>query len=257
MRGVAAAGALALLASACAGSAGSPLTTAPPPGPETLPDPTTTRPTPPTTVAPVTAAPPGSDFQCTEVIGFSQTGSDHPGGGGWYTDGGFERLEGIDDGAWQLRWRSGAGVTQWLDPSFNGWDERRLSSPCTTGPVDRVVFHITDRIRGVDQWVASLEALVAALRDRFPDAERIDLVPIVGGPGGAVCPSPNGQGLVHASEVHPVIDEAIARVADGSSVVAGPSPELSDCAQYRDKPGHFTSEAAVEVAEQFRDFYAG
>lgn len=194
-------------------------------------------------------------FRCTEVIGFSQTGSDNPLGGGWYTDGGFEELPGIDGDSWQLRWRDGGGVTFWIDPAYDGWSERRVVSPCAEGPVDRVVFQLTDRLGSEAEWVEALQDLVGLLEERYPGA-RIDLIPIAGGPRGEKCPAPNESGLVHATEIQPLIIGAIAMVA-GGEVRAGPVPSVADCSQYRDKPGHLTHDGARFVAEQMGNAYAG
>ncbi len=206
----------------------------------------------PTTVASTTPELAQGPFRCTEVIGFSQTGSDNPLGGGWFTEGRFEQQPGIDDDRWQLRWLSGSGMTFWADPDFRGWKDSRVFSRCAEGPVDRVVFQITDRFRTVEEWAAAIDSLVGTLRSKFPTA-RIDLIPIVGGPNDGQCQSSDG-GVVHATQIHPLIDQAIPLVA-GDDVAAGPSPEVAQCEQFRDKPGHLTPDGARFAAAQLAAAY--
>jgi len=83
-----------------------------------------------TPVAPRTAA----SFECSQVIGFSQTNE-------WYA-GGFERV--VDNARWQLLWQGGASIELWADPRFSGWSQP-LVSPCasrSTSP-DRILVTIS------------------------------------------------------------------------------------------------------------------
>jgi hypothetical protein len=191
-----------------------------------------------TTTAPVstttTTLTTGS-FVCTEVLGFSQTGM-------WYLapplgGGGFEPL--VGDANWQLRAEASAGV-DWQDPNYAGWtDPSALYSPCTSGPIDRVLLTISvpKGLPTVDWWVQNIRAEIATIRTKRPAMREIILQPVVGGPNNTVCY--HGGQPVHASEINPTIDQAIAVVVnDAPDIVAGFSPEVRTCADFADTPGH-------------------
>lgn len=198
----------------------------------------------------------GSDdsFVCTEVLGFSQAGSER--NGGWFTVGGFEGLPGIDDGAWQLRWRSSAEAVFWVDPDFDGWRDGRLFSACETPAVDRVIVFFLHRARDVTEYEEPIREVAAALSDRYPDLRQVVIEPMVGGPGEQLCTVPSRGGTVFSSEAHRWVDEAVATVADGF-IVAGASPEVESCEQFVDKPGHLSPEGAAAVARWMADYYGG
>ena len=65
-----------------------------------------------------------TEYECTQIIGFSQTSN-------WYGNNGahFEGAAGIDPDRWQLLWHPGAGVENWADPDYDGYD------PAATYPV--------------------------------------------------------------------------------------------------------------------------
>ena len=194
----------------------------------------------------------GGPFVCTEVLGYSQAGSER--NGGWFTVGGFEELPGIDDGAWQLRWRSSAESLFWTDPDFDGWRDGRLFSQCDTPTVDRVVLFFLHRSRGPDDYPPVMAEVAASLGERYPDLRQVVIEPMVGGPGEELCTAPVRGGTVFSTEAHRWIDEAVAVAADGF-VVAGASPEVQSCEQFVDKPGHLSPEGAVAVAEWMAAFY--
>lgn len=186
---------------------------------------------------------------CTLVIGYSQVAQ-------WYeADGGFEA--GVDDARWELLWKGGAGIDRWQDPHYGGWS-RTLHSPCASGAAapDRVLLSISGPY-GADEarWAAAIEATVAVIRERYPSASQIVLQPVVGGPGHEDC-FLDGE-KVRASWQHAHIDAAIAAVADGTEVVAGPSPEVRSCADYRDVLGHLTPDGAAAAGRSLAAEYAG
>ncbi len=197
----------------------------------------------------------GGDYTCTEVIGFSQTGGLNPEGLGWFRSG-FETAPGIVNGEWQLRWDTGKGIDLIADPDNVIW-EKRVESACSAGPVDRVVVQISHSgiaFPTVDDFVRDIGAAIATIRGKHPSVERIDLMPVIGGPGHALCDSPDGSGFVRATVNHPVVDQAIARLV-GGDVGASLSPEVDDCSWYRDKPGHLYQFGSDAIALEVADFY--
>lgn len=193
---------------------------------------------------PTTPTPGGGMYQCTCVIGYSQVQQ-------WY-NAGFENI--VDNARWQLLWNGGAGVDQWQNPSYSGWNSA-VQSSCASGAnsPDRVVLSISGPY-GEDEsaWASAIEGTITNIRNKYPGAASIVLMPVVGGPGHQDCT--NGGQLVRASWQHRYIDAAIAMVV-GGDVVAGASPEVGDCSHYSDSLGHLTSQGAQAAAQQIGTFY--
>jgi len=196
-------------------------------------------------------------FTCTQVIGYSQVGGLH----GWFTkDGVFESIVGSD--GWQLLWENGATLHDWQRPSYPGWTNS-LVSPCASNSLapDRVVLCLSGTNEtDVAGWVTNIEATILTVTNKLPSVRRIILQPIVGGPAHQTCVATNGN-AVRASVSHPYMDEAIAlvvaaRAGTQPEVVAGPSPEVRSCADYRDDIGHFTAEGAIAAAQAIGNYYA-
>lgn len=190
------------------------------------------------------SAPSGTAFECTQVVGFSQTNE-------WYA-GGFEGV--VDDSRWQLLWRSGANIDSWIDPVFEGWSQP-IVSPCTRGATtpDRVVLTSSGVFQSEPAWwAAQIQAVVATMRAKDPRMRQILLQPVVGGPGHAECRFE--ADVVRASFNHPAINRAIAMVA--AAVGADASPEVRSCAEYRDGLGHLAREAHRPMGESIGGFYA-
>lgn len=196
--------------------------------------------------APASAAAPEqeSEFTCTLVIGYSQVAE-------WYLAGGvFESI--VDDDRWQLKWAGGAGVDRWRDPDNRAWGAQILS-PCvdSSDDPDRIVLSVSGPYgEDEDGWVEATTAAVNLIRERFPSAEVIALMPVVGGPSHRTCEF-NGRS-VRASWQHAHIDNAIERVvaADRSgTLIVGPSPEVRTCDDYEDALGHLTDEGAAALGE--------
>ncbi len=184
-------------------------------------------------------------YECSQVIGFSQTSE-------WYS-GGFEAA--LDGARWQLLWRAGSNIDFWANPGFEGWSQP-LVSPCASGSAspDRVVLTISGNFQGdPGWWAAQIRAVAATIRTKYPRVRQILLQPVVGGPGHSECTFA-GQ-LVRASFNHPVIDQAIAMVASGD-LAAGASPEVRSCADYRDSLGHLAREAQPPIGQSIGRFYA-
>jgi hypothetical protein len=174
----------------------------------------------------------------------------------WFIDGGFESLPGIDDSRWELIWESGHDLVAYADPNALPYSAASLS-PCGTDP-DRVLFQIAARDwQFPDAVLDELRSSVENIRAAWPSVQVVELIPIVGGPGGRPCGDPThpDKGVL-ASMMYPVMNEAIARVANGDGVVAGPPLELSDCLLFRDGAGHLTPRASREVASTVASFYA-
>jgi hypothetical protein len=199
---------------------------------------------PPVDAAALDAAP--SQFSCTRVIGHSQTNQ-------WFNAGGaFESLVGGD--RWELRWSNGATLEDYRDPASPVWSAP-LQSACPAGvAVDRVVYNLGSFTFGDDLqvWTAALDETIVNIRTFHPAVRQIVLQPIIGGPGQALCFV--GGEEVLASSQQPIAIEAIALVA-GGDVIAGPSPEVRTCADYRDATGHLTTSGARAVGQQLGEHY--
>lgn len=193
-----------------------------------------------------------SAFECTQVIGFSQTAQ-------WYgiRDGEhFERQPGIDGDRWQLLWHGGAGVDLWADPDYEGWDPSvpatSLVSPCVSRSdrPDRVVLTISSADIGADSppevWAAEIEAAIATIRDKY-SPRRIVLQPVVGGTPEALCET-------RASNNHLAVVSAIELVTT-NRIVRGPYPEVEDCSWFSDSTGHLARRAGSLVAEDIAVCY--
>jgi hypothetical protein len=195
-------------------------------------------------------------FTCTEVLGFSQTGM-------WFLPvaegGGGTFLPLVGASTWQLRAAASAGV-EWQDPNFAGWtDPLDLYSPCATNSSnpDRVLLTISvpKGLPTLNTWVTDILAEIATIRTKYSNLREIVLQPVVGGPNGNVCYFGGNQAdPVHASEIHPTIDQAIARVV-GGDVVAGDSPDVRTCADYMDDTGHLVPSARPAIGTAIGQFY--
>src|SRR6185295_9211378 len=121
------------------------------------------------------------DFVCTEVLGVSVTGD-------WF-GAGFEK--GLDDGRWQVRWRSKAFVELWADPASDLW-ALPAQSPCTrrSDDPDRVIFTAVNwEWKTREEWESRLEAALATIRAKRPGARRIELMTMLRAPGNQTCGS--------------------------------------------------------------------
>jgi hypothetical protein len=173
----------------------------------------------------------------------------------WFIDGEFETLPGIDDAKWELIWESGHDLMLFADPAALPYSGTPIS-PCGTDP-DRVLFQIAARDwEASDAVLTELRASIDNIRAAWPSVETIELIPIVGGPGSGPCYDPDvpDKGVL-ASFMNPAMVEAIAEVANGADVVAGPDLLLADCAQFRDGSGHLTIEGSLLVAAALAEHY--
>ena len=178
-----------------------------------------------------------SSFVCTQVIGFSQTAE-------WYPA--FESI--VDDKRWQLQWEPKGRILRWVDPNYVGWDAT-IVSPCVqrSGNPDRVVLTISKLtpVANINSWAMEVRATISTIRRKYPHLEQIVLQPVVGGQNHQVCHR-NGK-QVNASFNAPQIDQAILLVV-GGDIVAGASPEVSHCSDYRDRTGHIAPQAGGQPA---------
>jgi hypothetical protein len=210
-----------------------------------------------------TVAVAGSDsFTCTEILGFSQTLM-------WHETPEFQGT--IDDARWQMRFRSGGDLDVWANPAADVWTapvrdaclgsgSPVLCTPCaeSSAAPDRVILTITSHAyeSDVEVWIQDLRAAIATIRLRHPEARRIVLQPVVGGPLHAVCPFPDQALGVRASFNHPYIDRAIAAVVgDSPDLVAGFSPEVRSCADYSDGVGHLVPAARGPIGLTIGEYY--
>jgi hypothetical protein len=206
---------------------------------------------------------PGGNFTCTELIGFSQTLM-------WEETPEFQQQ--IDTSRWQVRFRAGGDVDLWADRNADGWNapvqtdcvgggSPVLCSPCASGSTapDRVIFTITLGAyeSDVQVWIQKIQAAVATIRLRRPQARQIVLQPVVGGPRHTICSMAGQPQGVRASFNHPFIDAALATVVqDSPDLVAGISPEVRACSAYSDEVGHLTETGRGPVGQAIGQYYA-
>ena len=191
----------------------------------------------------------GDGFVSTRVIGYSQVKQ-------WFMP--FERH--VDNGKWELLWNGGAGVDKWSDPNYKGWDNR-IVSPTTqrSGDPDRVVLSISGPYGDkVDLWARKIQETIKNIRAKYPNVQRIVLLPVVGGHNHHACPRPKGSGTVRAAYQHPYIDKAIAKIAatdPKKQIVAGISPETLSCSGFRDNVGHLSREGEAPVGKAIAAYF--
>jgi hypothetical protein len=209
---------------------------------EPLPSPSASEPPPspsasesPSTSSPYTAG------GCTRVIGYSVTND-------WWSAG-FEQRSGVDAGAWEGVFVFGEMLPVWADPSFPGWigDVKGgiQSAACGETP-SRLVIQIADlgfEQASDDEMLDLLLRVIDNARSHYPGLERIDLIPIVGGPDHEECPG------VLATRMHPRMDAIISSAVDDELVFAGPDLVVDSCADFRDATGHLSSSGAAHVAD--------
>ena len=184
------------------------------------------------------------DFACTEVLGVSVTGD-------WF-GAGFEK--GLDDGRWQVRWRSKAFVELWADPASDLW-ALPAQSPCTqrSDDPDRVIFTAVNwEWKTREEWESRLEAALATIRAKRPGARRIELMTMLRAPGNQTCGSV-------MTVVQPYVDEAIEVVVarHPGLVLAAPKTFLKTCEPLLKGGPHYTDAGMAAVAEAYRKQLAG
>jgi hypothetical protein len=187
---------------------------------------------------------------CTLVIGFSVTTN-------WFRDGAFEQQPGIDDASWEVLAHGGHDVWLWSDPNLHAYSVPP-DSLCGREP-DRIVFQVAaerSTEESLDDVVGALRMSIANFQARWPTANVVVLIPIVGGPDGQPCPADTRGGAVGASVMNPLMNDVIAEVADGAEVVAGPDLLLEDCSQYADGKGHLTEEGSRYIASALAEHFA-
>jgi hypothetical protein len=186
---------------------------------------------------------------CTLVLGFSVTAD-------WYHVGSFETQPGIDDAEWEAIALGGHDLAAWANPGMAAFT-RPPFSPCGRDP-DRVVFQIALlgwQRESVQDMDALVRTSIANIQSAWPSAGVVELMPVVGGPDGETCPYGQG-GVVDATAMNPVMNQVIADVANGSDVVVGPNPLVSDCSQFADVRGHLTQEGSQYIASELAKHYA-
>jgi hypothetical protein len=208
---------------------------------------------------------PGTGFTCTEVLGFSQTLQ-------WWEQPQFQQQ--VDDARWQARLHAGGDVDYWANPSSDAWNGppsqatctdanvglSALCSPCASGSdaPDRVLITITLQAyeSDVQVWAQKIRAAIATIRQEHPQVRQIVLQPVVGGPGGAVCPVQTQTLGVRASYNAPYIVQAIASVlGDSPDLAAGYVPEVQSCADYLDDIGHLDPSARGPIGLAIGQYY--
>jgi len=191
-------------------------------------------------------------FTCNLALGSRQVQQ-------WFETGGvFESV--VDNGRWQLKWVPDAGVDRWGDPNDEAWQVETLST-CERRAAnfpDRVVFVVSGPFGDdEDAWVAAISAAVDTIFLRFASANRVELMPVVGGPDHDVCTFEGER--VSASWQHVYIEAAIARVVAEDTtgiLVAAPSPHVRSCSDYRDSIGHLTDDAAEAIGRELAEHFS-
>jgi hypothetical protein len=197
------------------------------------------------------------NFNCTQVIGFSQVGAAN---GGWYVEGtgvtsNFELA--VGDTLWQLLWNSGASVDKWMNPDYVGWNNTIISTCSTNSTLpDRILFAISGpQGTDVDAWSDDIDSAIVTIRTKYSSVNQIILQPVVGGPLHQTCFI--GADSVRASWQHKYIDSAIAIVAaNDPDVIVGCSPEVLTCGDYKDVLGHLFSSAAQSLGSIIGNCYS-
>jgi len=195
------------------------------------------------------ASPNDGPFACTHVIGFSPTRQ-------WFLDSPAFQSK-VGDDRWQLLWNEGGGVEQWARPVYPGWS-RPIDSPCAdrSSDPDRVIFTIASLQLPLDPnaYAPQIQAVIAIIRQRYPEANPIVLQTVVGGPGGTQCANGHGA-VVRSSAMQPVIVQAIKMVA-GGDIIAGAVPDVVSCTDYADHSGHLEPDAIGPIGTEIAGFYA-
>ena len=173
----------------------------------------------------------------------------------------------MGDARWELNGVMSAD--QLRNPNDPGW-VTNTQSHCTerTDDPDRVLlvvglpptgFEVPADVFGVvneDAWAEAIEDTVAVIRSRFLSVRNIVLQPLVGGPNHEDCFI--GDERAYAPWIHGHADNAIETVAArDANVVAGISPEVRTCNDYRDIRGHLTEAGYVAAAQAIGNFYRG
>jgi hypothetical protein len=187
--------------------------------------------------------------ECARVIGYSVTND-------WWRAG-FEELPGIDEASWEAVFVFGDMLPRWADPDFPGWtgDVKRgiRSASCDGSPTRLVVqiAHLGFEEASNREMLDLLRQVIDNAREHYPDLERIDLIPIVGGPRHRRCPG------VMATRMHPRMDAIIASAVDGNLVFAGPDLRASSCRDFRDATGHLSDSGASHAANVMARRFGG
>jgi hypothetical protein len=216
----------------------------------------------PTPVPTAGSAAAGS-FNCTEVIGFSQTNN-------WYTEGGnFEPT--VGDARWQESWYSGGSIDLWANPDGAPWYAAMLSA-CASGSTapDRVVVNASGAYSTDPQWWATqmnsvVQGLITnrAYPHQWTSVRQIVLQSVVGGPNGQQCSTTDTQpavqfGINRASYNFPYINQGIDLVVANypGLVVHGIAPTVDNCADYADGVGHLAPAAKTYLSTRIGQYYA-
>jgi hypothetical protein len=179
-------------------------------------------------------------YGCTRVLGFSQTDQ-------WYEGGSFESH--VDGTEWELFWYRGGRVDAWKSPSSAMWMNGTLFSPCVNEPPDRVIFNVApskEQHADVSSLVSDLTAVVATIRLELPAVTTIVLQPLVGGPHEGLCHDGYGN-VVNASYIHPFAEQAISQVVNGTDIIPGADPHVSECGMFVDSTGHLTEVGSTHL----------
>ena len=115
--------------------------------------------------------------------------------------------------------------------------------------IDRILLSISGpHGENVGSWESDIEAGLATIRSKHPNASVFVLQPVVGGPN---------QGCSRADDQNPFIMQAIVNVAGrDDEVFVGYDPHVDSCDGFQDTLGHLTSAASATVGAEIGDFYA-
>jgi hypothetical protein len=165
---------------------------------------------------------------CTRVYGYSVTNQ-------WFPF--------VDSARWESSAVGGHGLEAWADPATKAWS-RPPRSAC--GTPTRVVFQVGTSLPHDDGTVAALlVAAITNIRAHVPTATQIALMPINGGPAGALCTNAGGRS-VWATLIHTQMLGAIQGALGGDVTWAGDYP-VASCSMFADGRGHLTTQGASYV----------
>lgn len=188
-----------------------------------------------------------ADYQCTRLLGFSQTNQWWPNLRAALADGGAK---------WELLWASGASIDHFADTADPVWSGTVQNAVGV--PPDRVILNVSgDYISDVTYWVTQITAAIANIRTKYPTVRMIILQSNVAGPGATICPSADGNavdGAVRTTWTNRYIRSAISAVSRGN-VRGGSWWPASDCAAFDDYIGHLNSGYTAEVGAGHAAYY--
>ncbi len=101
-------------------------------------------------------------YNCTQIIGFSQTYQ-------WFY-GGTPNFKDVVGPNWQLLWQGGAGIDSWADPNYVGWSaSAEQLCPQLSSTPDRVLLNVTGPYRSdLTLWKSDITGTINNTEAKYP-----------------------------------------------------------------------------------------